>query len=763
MKKGRTNRGLALKLFIPVGVVLFSAIFIWSHYSSKYRERQLIDTAVSQLDKFCNSVLKLTWFAMLHNPSQDMQDILNSMSEYNDIKEIRVFDCQGQVRFSNNPAELGQVREKTHVACSTCHLGDPPVLKTRIEDRVRIFESDTGELLLGLINPVLNAPSCANSSCHYHPPDVTKLGSLDVIVSLETIRQSLAASKKISAWSAVCLFFILALTIGLVILFQVNRPITRLVNKTRRIADGDFTHTGPHQVWADEIEQLSVAINEMGQKIQKKQVELNRQKDMYRHLFEQVPCTITVQNRNYELVEFNQEFVRRFNPKYGDHCYAAYKGLDAKCSNCPVEKTFQDGQSHFSEESAVNKDGTIAHWFVKTAPLKDENGNVVAAMEMSLDISRRKRLEEEVRISEKKYQAIFKNIPNPVFILDRQDFSILDINDAAQTVYGYEKADLKDRGFDLLFASSQEFEQIKNQIHVPFHERCVHVKKDEDYLYVNIWIRPAEFVNRNVLIVTTVDITVSVETEQQLIQAGKMATLGEMATGVAHELNQPLSVIKTASGFIARKISSNEQIDRSVLKTLSEEIESHVDRAARITSHMRLFGRKTIFKKEAVNINEVLRRAFDIFSQQLKLREIEVQWDLGDDLPVLQADPVRLEQVFINLLLNARDAIVARAREAGENQEIERRITLSTRHTGGRIQVKIRDTGTGIASAHFSKIFEPFFTTKDVGEGTGLGLSISYGIIKESGGNISVHNNREGGATFVIVFNTQESQITDET
>ncbi|MFU8768552.1 MAG: ATP-binding protein, partial [Desulfotignum sp.] len=548
-----------------------------------------------------------------------------------------------------------------------------------------------------------------------------------------------------------------------VILFQVNRPITRLVNKTRRIADGDFTHTGPHQVWADEIEQLSVAINEMGQKIQKKQVELNRQKDMYRHLFEQVPCTITVQNRNYELVEFNQEFVRRFNPKYGDHCYAAYKGLDAKCSNCPVEKTFQDGQSHFSEESGINKDGTIAHWFVKTAPLKDENGNVVAAMEMSLDISRRKRLEEEVRISEKKYQAIFKNIPNPVFILDRQDFSILDINDAAQTVYGYEKADLKDRGFDLLFASSQEFEQIKNQIHVPFHERCVHVKKDEDYLYVNIWIRPAEFVNRNVLIVTTVDITVSVETEQQLIQAGKMATLGEMATGVAHELNQPLSVIKTASGFIARKISSNEQIDRSVLKTLSEEIESHVDRAARITSHMRLFGRKTIFKKEAVNINEVLRRAFDIFSQQLKLREIEVQWDLADYLPVLQADPVRLEQVFINLLLNARDAIVARAKAAGENQEIERRITLSTRHTGGRIQVKIRDTGTGIASAHFSKIFGPFFTTKDVGEGTGLGLSISYGIIKESGGNISVHNNREGGATFVIVFNTQESRITDET
>ncbi len=757
-KRKRHNRGLAFKLLIPVGIVLFSSIFIWTHYSSRYREKQLLDTAVSQVDKFCNSVLKLTWFAMLHNPTQGMQDILNSMAEYNDIKEIRVFNCDGQIRFSNNPEELGQKRTKDDVACSTCHHTDPPVMKTRIQDRVRIFESDTGELLLGLINPVKNTGSCATSDCHYHPSDVAKLGSLDVIVSLENIREKIASAKKMSAWSAVFLFLTLAVTICVVILFLVTRPITRLVENTRRIADGDFSEAEPHRLWADEIAQLSSAINEMGEKIHEKQKALNRQKDMYQHLFEQVPCTITVQNRNYELVEFNQEFVRRFNPRYGDHCYAAYKGLTTKCRNCPVEKTFQDGKSHFSEESGINKDGTPAHWFVKTAPLKDENGKVMAAMEMSLDISRRKRLEEEVQISEKKYQAIFKNIPNPVFILDQKDLCILDLNDAAQTVYGYAKKALAGRAFDILFASPREYDQVKTHINIPFHERCVHVKNDDDYLYVNIWIRPAEFANRNALIVTTVDITRSVETEQQLVQAGKMATLGEMATGVAHELNQPLSVIKTASGFIARKLTSDEQIDRSILKTLSEEIESHVDRAAKITGHMRLFGRKTVFKKEKVHINEVLTRAFDIFSQQLKLREIAVAWDLADDLPAFHADPVRLEQVFINLLINARDAIVAKAKNAGDDQEILRRISISTAVENQRIQVKISDTGTGIASSSIAKIFEPFFTTKDVGEGTGLGLSISYGIIQESGGDISVHNNRDGGATFVILFNIKENQ-----
>ncbi len=757
-KRSIYNRGLAFKLLIPVGIVLFSSIFIWTHYSSRYREKQLLDTAVSQVDKFCNSVLKLTWFAMLHNPTEGMQDILNSMAEYNDIKEIRVFNCQGQIRFSNNPEELGQKRSKDHASCAICHNTDPPVMKTHIQDRVRIFESNTGELLLGLINPVKNADSCATSDCHYHPSDVVKLGSMDVIVSLENIREKITSAKKMSAWSAVFLFLTLAVTICVVILFLVTRPITHLVENTKRIADGDFSEAEPHRLWADEIEQLSCAINEMGEKIHEKQMALNRQKDMYQHLFEQVPCTITVQNRNYELVEFNQEFVRRFNPRYGDHCYAAYKGLDTKCSNCPVEKTFQDGKSHFSEESGINKDGTTAHWFVKTAPLKDENGQVVAAMEMSLDISRRKRLEEEVQISEKKYQAIFKNIPNPVFILDKENLCILDLNDAAQTVYGYAKSDLTGKAFDILFASFREYEQVKTHINTPFHERCVHVKKDDDHIYVNIWIRPAEFAGRNVRIVTTVDITRSVETEQQLIQAGKMATLGEMATGVAHELNQPLSVIKTASGFIARKVESDEQIDRSILKTLSEEIESHVDRAAKITGHMRLFGRKTVFKKEKVHINEVLKRAFDIFSQQLKLREIAVAWDLAKDLPVIHTDPVRLEQVFINLLINARDAIVAKAKNAGDDQEILRRISISTALEKQRIRVAISDTGTGIASANIAKIFEPFFTTKDVGEGTGLGLSISYGIIQESGGDISVHNNKDGGATFVIVFNFRENE-----
>jgi histidine kinase len=307
------------------------------------------------------------------------------------------------------------------VACRVCHEKDPPVIKTALSDRVRMFETRDGRMLLGVINPIMNEPDCSNSQCHYHAESANKLGVLDVVVSLESIAQEIRFKKKMSAWTAIYLFAILSVTIGIIIFIRVTHPINRLIKDTGKIASGKYLKTGNHIQQQDEIGKLAQAVNDMGVKIHDNQSELNRQKDMYQNLFEQVPCTITVQNREYELIGFNQEFARKFNPEYGDYCYAAYKGLTSKCKNCPVEKTFEDGFSHFSEESAVNRDGSTSHWVVKTAPLKDEDGNIVAAMEMSIDVSQRKHLEERARISERKYQAIFKNIPNPVFILDKAE------------------------------------------------------------------------------------------------------------------------------------------------------------------------------------------------------------------------------------------------------------------------------------------------------------------------------------------------------
>jgi len=145
--------------------------------------------------------------------------------------------------------------------------------------------------------------------------------------------------------------------------------------------------------------------NRMSKENNQNRKDLNEVLGEYQNLFELVPCIITVQDRDYKLIEYNRQFAEMFSPKPGEYCYQAYKGRDEPCVLCPVEKTFQDGQSHWSEETGLLEDGTIAHWVVKTAPVKNSKGEIVAAMEMSLDITQMKELEE--RLNELRQQGKF--------------------------------------------------------------------------------------------------------------------------------------------------------------------------------------------------------------------------------------------------------------------------------------------------------------------------------------------------------------------
>jgi len=209
-------------------------------------------------------------------------------------------------------------------------------------------------------------------------------------------------------------------------------------------------------------------------------------------------------------------------------------------------------------------------------------------------------------------------------------------------------------------------------------------------------------------------------------------------------------VIKSASNFFLKKIRGGETITEDILMTMSTEIDRHVDRAAKIINHMREFGRKSDMHLVPVDLGEVVRKAFEIFSQQLKARGIDVAWDLHEALPPIVGDPDRLEQVFINLLINARDAIEARMEAAPA--VTAKRVTLRTSFEGGEVRAEVCDSGIGMTPRIIDKIFEPFFTTKAVGKGTGLGLSISYGIVKDCGGSIEAISEEGQGTCFVMRF-----------
>jgi len=228
--------------------------------------------------------------------------------------------------------------------------------------------------------------------------------------------------------------------------------------------------------------------------------------------------------------------------------------------------------------------------------------------------------------------------------------------------------------------------------------------------------------------------------QEQLVQAGKLATLGELTTGVAHELNNPLN---NTSLFVANAMDLIElgmPEKAHILRELRQAMEQ-VRKATEIITHLRTFGRAAPASREPIALRAVIERALSLVQEQLRLHQIEVTLDLGPQEPVIVGNAIQLEQVFINLLTNARDALVEAPRKA---------IRISASLGRDAVEIAFVDSGHGIPSALERRIFDPFFTTKEVGKGTGLGLSITYGIVKDHGGTISVQSSPDEGATFLI-------------
>jgi len=746
----KIRRSLISKLLILVGLSLFLCVSVWAYFNIKYQKNKLMDGMVSSADTLTSTIKLGTHYAMMNNLRDDISRIITRFASEKNIQNLRIYNKEGQIKYSNDLGEVDQITNIKDEACYVCHRSEPPQTELNLSERTRIFLSPEGDRLLGILSPIYSEPGCSSNSCHVHPEDKQVLGALDVVVSLEETDREILLFQKWLLGFAVLIFVLTSTAVLFFILRFVKGPINNIMNETRLIANGEYDSRIEIDQ-EDEIGRLSVAINKMSSKIGEKQEELNKQRNEYQTLFERVPCIITVQDRDYRLIRYNREFSDKFNPRPGDYCYDAYKGREKKCEICPVEKTFEDGRPHFSEEKGLSKDGKPTHWIVNTAPIKNESGEVVAAMEMSLDVTHTKLLEEELKKSEKKYSAIFDNIPNPVFVLDTVTLEILDCNGSVESVYGHKKEAIIRTSFLELFRK-EERNHYENLIKTsPEINQVRQYGASGEPLFVNIRISPSDYLGGKALMVTTSDITKRLEAEQQLIQASKMATLGEMATGVAHELNQPLAVIKTASRFFMRKIAKKEKIEDEILLTMATEIDSYVDRAAKIINHMRQFGRHSDVSLEKIQVNRVLERALEILGQQLKVRGIEVVWDLAPDLPLVLADPDRLEQVFINLLINARDAIDEKWQSQPQPTG-EKKITLRTSSDDKVIIVEVIDTGPGIPESMLDRIFEPFFTTKKVGQGTGLGLSISYGIINDCKGSIQAVSVKNKGAGFLIKF-----------
>lgn len=238
------------------------------------------------------------------------------------------------------------------------------------------------------------------------------------------------------------------------------------------------------------------------------------------------------------------------------------------------------------------------------------------------------------------------------------------------------------------------------------------------------------------------DVTERTELERRLVQTDKLTSIGVLAAGVAHEVNTPLAVISSYSQMLAKQLADDEK-----KAGMLDKIAKQTFRASEIVNSLLSFSRTATTSFQSTRMNAVVDETLLLIGPQLQKAKVHLDKNLADDLPTVRGNAGKLQQVLLNLFLNARDAM-----PAGGTLNVE------TTFDANSVYVRITDSGQGIPPEIAGRIFDPFYTTKVPGKGTGLGLSISYGIMREHGGIIEVSSRPGEGATFTLVIPSEQRQ-----
>jgi PAS domain S-box-containing protein len=418
-----------------------------------------------------------------------------------------------------------------------------------------------------------------------------------------------------------------------------------------------------------------------------------------------------------------------------------------------LDKALQGEESANYEFPLFTKMGDRVDVLLNSTSRRDAAGHIMGVVGVGQDITELNKIRLEQESVAHDLTQLIDTANAPIFGIDAAGL-VNEWNQCAEQLTGFAKVDVMGKDLVAGFITDDYKASVKEVL-----DKALQGEESANYefpLYTKTGDRVDVLLNSTsrrdaygqVIGVVGVgqDITKAKKSQAQVVQASKLATLGEMATSVAHELNQPLNVIRMAAGNSRRRIKNQESNkDTEYILEKLVRIEGQTSRAAAIIDHMRMFGRKAEEKSEMVDSREVVSNALDLLGAQLKLAGIKVVTNFPEKCSKVMGHTIQMEQVILNLLANARDAM--------KDNISGSRITLSITEKDEMITISSEDTGGGIPEHILSRIFEPFFTTKEMGKGTGLGLSVSYGIILEMGGTI-IADNITDGAKFSITLPT---------
>ncbi|MEW5993985.1 MAG: PAS domain-containing sensor histidine kinase [Candidatus Zixiibacteriota bacterium] len=460
--------------------------------------------------------------------------------------------------------------------------------------------------------------------------------------------------------------------------------------------------------------------------------------ELFRQYFESMPCYLTVQDRDFRIVEANRRFCQDFGEFDGRYCYQVYKHRPDKCEVCPVERTFLDGESHCSREIVKTLDGREVSVIVNTTPIRNDAGEIISVMEMSTDITEISRLQQQLRDSQERYRLLFEEVPCYISIQDR-DLCIIQANrlhrEAFGTFYGckcYKVYKHRDKEcYPCIVRQTFGDGQVR------VHEEVV---TSRDGKPMNVMVTTAPIRNADGEVEAVIEMSTDITQIRQL--QSKLSSVGMIISTVSHDLKGLLNGMDGGIYLVNTGLKKNDQ---ERIHSGWEMVLRNVDRIRSSVLDILYYARDREPEWEETVTKEIVNEVYEVMKSKATNHGIEFEKTFESADGRFEADARAIHSMLVNLIDNSFDACRL------DRKKDTPRVTVAVKGLPDHVRFEITDNGIGMNRETREKAFTLFFSSKGSG-GTGLGLFIANKIAQSHGGKIELESEPGRGSRFTVTI-----------
>ncbi len=726
------THSLSFKLSFYAGLLMFIVIIVFSYQAISSQENNLINKMIQESLKDSEIIKAAIWNGMMTKDREVIRQIVKTIGEQERFKEINIFDNKNELHYSTRPI----------TSKMTINGASEPLMedfKGDVKPRHRITKDGNSIIV---VNPLVNTASCSTAGCHSAPEVEKTLGALQVKIGLEKLNQEVSKNTRQTIIFAISLFFLISTYSGLCVLWFVNPKIRQLQEKAARIARGEYNPL-ERDGGSDEMAELMRSFDRMSYQINQRTTELEASRKLYKSLFDEVPCYLTVVDRNFNIVRANRSFMNEFGNQVGKNCFQGYKNRNERCENCSVAKTFEDGAVHQSEEIwRLNR--RDCYVMVKTSPIFDDRGKVVEVLEMAVDVTLLKRLQFRLEKKQTEFKRLFSNVPCYLTVVDRE-FNIVTTNNLFDRDFGqrvgrkcykaYKNSDHKCDNCPV------EKTFIDGETH--YSEEIWHNNGDETYIVV--YTAPVH--NDEGKIESVMEMSTNI-TEVKRLQ-GELAILGETIASMSHTIKNILSGLQGGVYVVDSGLKSGRE---DKVRAGWAMVKNNVEKISDLVKGILYASKERTPEYKEYSPAKLLGEVCDLYEVKARNEGVLLRRHFQENIKPCLIDPSGIHSAVSNLVSNAIYAC------KNNNEEESHAVTVSCRMEEQKLVIEVNDDGVGMPEEVRNNLFKKFYSTKG-SSGTGLGLVITRKVVHEHGGTIRVESELGVGTTFIIEIPANFQQI----